>query len=212
MQNAPKIPKHLEDRAVIRIEDEGSIENSSLIGLHLPSQVSKNSKLAQSRLRKVTLAGSSFERTGWFDVVIENSDLTNVSFSESTLQRIILKENRLTGFKGNGCSFKDIEFTDCKADLIEFRFSTLHHVVFRNCNLLGADFQNATLKKVSFKNCTVDKVQFSGAKLDSVDFRTSQLRNLGGVTSLKGAHIDAAQLISLAAELAAALGIAVHEL
>lgn len=54
-------------------------------------------------------------------------------------------------------------------------------------------------------------MQFVDAKLKNVDFRTSELSRIRGLESLKDAKISSLQLVTLAPELAQALGINVED-
>ncbi len=81
------------------------------------------------------------------------------------------------------------------------------NVRFAGCDLTESDFYHARLTHVAFEDCMMDKSEFSGATLDKVDFRTSDVSNLRGVFSLRGAIIDSSQLIALGPLLAAQVGI-----
>ena len=74
-----------------------------------------------------------------------------------------------------------------------------------------ADFQNAQLTEVKYKNCQLEKNDFTLAKLKTVDLRSSQLFNIRGWTSMKGAILDHGQLMSITPELAMQLEIDVKD-
>jgi uncharacterized protein YjbI with pentapeptide repeats len=104
-----------------------------------------------------------------------------------------------------------VSFVDCKLDLANFRFAKLKNVLFDSCVLTEADFAGATFNNVSFDNCELDKADFSNTKCTKLDLRGSSIVDVIGISSLKGAIVSPEQLISLAPQLAAEIGLVVEQ-
>ena len=171
----------------------------------------KGFSASEVKFDKVTMSGAKLEKAGLADVIIVGSDLIAAAFTDTSWRRVHIKSSRCSGLQLQMGSLKDVTFSDCKLNLVNFRFATLTNVIFENCVLDEADFYAAQLAHVQFRSCSLEKTVFSGAKLRSVDLRTSDVFNIIGIGSLAGATIDSTQLMTLAALLAAELKIKVGD-
>ena len=162
-------------------------------------------------MERVLLASAQLERLSVSDVVIKDCDLSAANCSESSWFRALIKGGRLTGWDGNKSLLKDVEFRGCKLDMANFRFAKLERVRFVDCVLTEADFLGADMKDVDFQDCRLERTQFSQAKLRAVDLRSSQLIDIKGWTSMKGAIIDDVQLVAAAAYLANEIGLIIKD-
>jgi uncharacterized protein YjbI with pentapeptide repeats len=106
-------------------------------------------------------------------------------------------------------SFKNVQFTGCKLDIVNFRFTTMENIIFEECMLDDADFYGATLKAVTFRNCTISKITFAAAEMRAVDLSESTIQSIQGIDSLKGTTLSYDQLVQLAPYFAAELGITI---
>jgi uncharacterized protein YjbI with pentapeptide repeats len=102
-------------------------------------------------------------------------------------------------------------FTACKLDLANLRAAELENVIFDACSLREVDFYGAKLRDVHFKGCDLGGADFNQAALERADFRSSTLTGIRAVGSLRGAVINAGQLIELAPALAIEVGITVQD-
>jgi len=155
----------------------------------------------------IRVVARTWERADVSDVRIESCDLAGIGASSATLRRIEMTGSRLRDCTFAGSMVQDVAATDCTAEQLSLRFSTLQRVVFRNCPLSGTDFYGATFDKVWFEGCDL-----SGAKFDNATVRVLRIANcnLLGVTGalfLKGAVIDLDDLPPLAQSLAREVGI-----
>ncbi len=140
-----------------------------------------------------------------------NCVLTTTSCGESSWHRVSVDNSRCTGLGLQTSTLQDVVFTDCKLNLVNFRFAKLKNVVFEGCDLSEADFYCSELTNVRFDGCALDGVEFSGSKLKRVDLRCSDVSSLRSANSLTGAIIDSTQLIILAPLLAAEAGIEIDD-
>ena len=70
--------------------------------------------------------------------------------------------------------------------------------------------RGATLRSVRFSDCSINELNVTEARLTKVDLSGARLRSLIGVDNLRGAIINRGQLLDLAPQLAAQLGVEVR--
>jgi len=116
----------------------------------------------------------------------------------------------MTGGDLSRSTLHDITFRGCKLDMANFRFADLRRVHFIECSFVESDFLSATLYDVRFESCMLEKTVFEQAKCRQVDLRSSDLYEISGWSSLRGAVIDGVQLASVAPYLAQELGISIR--
>jgi uncharacterized protein YjbI with pentapeptide repeats len=116
------------------------------------------------------------------------------------------------GVEAFGAQLRRVVFQRCKLDAVNLRGADLHEVVFEDCILRDVDLSGATLRDVSFPGSAVRDGKFAKARLIRADFRDATvLECVDGFEHLKGAVIDSAQAVELAAEFARALRITVQD-
>jgi uncharacterized protein YjbI with pentapeptide repeats len=167
--------------------------------------------ISEAQLDKVTAMQADFEKIGLSDVILTHADWTATNCAEASWRRVHLDNIRGSGLKLQTSTQRDVVFDTCKLNLSNFRFAKMRDVLFKDCILDEADFYGATLESVRFQHCSLQKVTFSTVKCKHVDLRTSDLFDISGVDSLRGATIDSVQLIALAQTFAAQLGLRVSD-
>jgi uncharacterized protein YjbI with pentapeptide repeats len=163
-----------------------------------------NLKMVKSTFQNVDLSGAHFA-----DVVVEESDLSGASTMSGSFLRTEWKACRAGGWQVADACIEDTLFDECKMHLLNMRFSKLKSVTFRNCVLKGADFQGASFANVRFEGCNLAEAEFRQCTVEALDLRTSQIQDIKYVEGLRGATIDALQLIDLAPKMAHVLGLQV---
>jgi len=183
------------------------LSNRSLAG-----QTASRLTIQRARLQDIEMVGSKLKFLRLIDVRLDHCDLANVDWSQSTFNRIELANCRMTGVRFTDSEIRDVSFEDCKIDLAQFRVCAFKDCRFLNCNLREADFYEANLEGIVFSGCDLRGVQLYGANLKGADFRGSQLEGLQArAEDLQGAIIDSLQLLDLAPDLAAMIGLRVLE-
>jgi uncharacterized protein YjbI with pentapeptide repeats len=171
---------------------------------------------AERELEGVALAPTALDDTDLrglriVDVSAEQLSVASGDWRSSSLLRVELREARLTGLDLGEARLREVRFRGCKLDYVNFRHAEIEYVSFEDCVLAQADFQGAHLTSVRFEGCQLAAADFTKATLSRVDLRGSELAGLGGsLLGLRGAVVDSLQLIDLAPQLAAELGIAVE--
>jgi uncharacterized protein YjbI with pentapeptide repeats len=155
-------------------------------------------------------SGATFSGFRATDVRFENCDLAGFVLQEdSSLRRVEFVGCRMTGAVFAGSHLRDVRFASCALDDANFRMVDGQDLAFEDCTLTGADFYAAKLSKVVMPQCDLRGVALTKATLSDVDLRGARLEDVVGADALRGATVDALQVISLARSLAVALGVTV---
>ncbi|GAA4494932.1 hypothetical protein GCM10023191_034880 [Actinoallomurus oryzae] len=210
----PKLPAQLTSARLSEmfLADDGVCLSAEFGGSVPPGSRADGLDVEGCRFDAVGLAGAVLPRASLSDVEFVGCDLANLDVSNGVVVTARLERCRLTGASWGGCSFRDVVFEGCRADLARFRMSRFRHVVFRDCNLTEVDFQGAEFTACRFENCRMEGVRFSQAVMTGgAVFSGCDLWGLSGVESLRGATVRAADAQGLVHTLAAALGITIEE-
>jgi uncharacterized protein YjbI with pentapeptide repeats len=163
-------------------------------------------------LAPTALDDADFRGIRVIDVSAERLSATSGDWRAAGLLRVDLREARLTGLDLGEARLREVRFRGCKLDYVNFRHAAIEYVSFEDCVLAHADFQGAKLDSVRFEGCALAEADFSKATLSRVDLRGSELAGIGGsLLGLAGAVVDSLQLMDLAPQLAAELGIQVEQ-
>lgn len=210
--NKPKLIKAgLEPIDIKRLIPEASLEQISLTGADASGLQAKSLGIDEATLEKVLLIEARLEKFSLSDGELKACDLSAARCSESSLIRVHTIGGRMTGVDFSRSTIKDVIFEDCKLDMANFRFSKLTRVQFINCHLTETDFQAAELTDVEFQISHLEKVDFGQCKIKNVDARSSDLIDIRGWQYLRGLKIDSTQLVMVAPQLAAGLGIKIED-
>jgi uncharacterized protein YjbI with pentapeptide repeats len=198
---APWAPEELQ--AGFEIED--AVVTADLSGLS-----AAGGRIARSRLEGARLAGSRLRSLRLIDVEVTDADLSNADWTGAQLQRVRFERCRMTGFTGASLQAEHVVLRTCKLDLANLRRATLRRVTFDDCVLDDADFAGASVRDTRFAASRLLRVGIDDARFAGADFRGSELSPDGDVTALRGAVVDAVQLVELGPLLARGLGIEVR--
>jgi uncharacterized protein YjbI with pentapeptide repeats len=207
--SAPRIPSQL---TTATLDDllAGDLEDVRLQNIDATNCHATSLEISGVALEKIVLTAAQFERINARDLKTLKCDLSSAVMNSGAINRAAFDGCRMTGCDFNKTQLHDVTFTGCKLDMANLRFADLRRVRFVDCTLNETDFLGATLHDVSFQSCLLEKTVFDQAKCKQVDLRSSQLLEVSGWHSLKGATIDDLQLVAVAPYLACELGIIVE--
>lgn len=149
----------------------------------------EHSEFVRCRFTGVRFAGTFLGETRISDTEFAHCDLASTDFAQ--------------------CSLRNVTFVDCRASDANFRMTRLHKVRFDACALVEADFLEAEMTRVAFPSSDCRAINMTGVRATDVDLRGARLDGLKGVSALRGVTIGTDQLVTLAPELALALGLVV---
>jgi uncharacterized protein YjbI with pentapeptide repeats len=169
-----------------------------------------------ARFMDCALTGCALDETRLHHARVLDSVFTGIrgvgtDLAESTLRDVELVDARLGGAQLHGAVLERVLVRGGKIDYLNLRTARLKDVVFQGCVLVEPDFGGARLERVEFVDCELKGIDLSAATLKEVDLRgAASLEIARGVDRLAGAVISPAQLVDLAAVLAAEMGIRVE--
>ncbi len=192
--------------------NDQALENVLLSEIELSSAQAERVKVDASLITKSNFASSLCKKIQLTDVRLLDTDLSNCQWPNASLVHSEFIHCRLTGAQFNDSYIQDVTFKECLIDLGQFRFSTLKKVIFDSCILREADFQNAQLKQVTFTKCDLSGARLISTKMAGVDIRSSTFTHLEAhLFDLYGTIMTHEQLIAIAHDMAASLGITVKD-
>jgi uncharacterized protein YjbI with pentapeptide repeats len=192
-------------------DDDAQIEDVLVERARLGAQTYELIDWRYATFSGASLAGSTWKRGHFTDVVFDDCDLANAVFDRCGLERVRIQRGRTTGLSVSGSSLTDVVVAGAVADLSEWRFAAVEHMVIRDCRLTQSDWTNATMADVRFEDCDLSGSDFSHCQLDGVAFVRCGLGSVRGVDGLRGATVDRSALIDLTEPMAVSLGINLAE-
>jgi uncharacterized protein YjbI with pentapeptide repeats len=207
---APRLNAELVDAQLADLEEDNELIDATIAEQDGTSLVVLGLQLESVVLDKVTLTAAHFERINARDIILKRSEASSSSFSNGAINRALFDNCRMTGVDFNKTNLHDVVFRSCKLDMANFRFSDLRRVQFIDCSFVESDFIGALFYNVSFESCVLERTNFNQVTCKQLDLRTSDLYEISGWASLKGAIIDGVQLASVAPYLAQELGISIR--
>jgi uncharacterized protein YjbI with pentapeptide repeats len=171
---------------------------------------------AGARFMDCALTGCVLDETRLPHARFLDSRLTGIrgvgtDLAEATLRDVEVVDARLGGTQLHGAVLERVVVRGGKLDCLNLRTARLKDVVFESCVLVEPDFGGARLERVEFVDCALKGADLHAATLTDVDLRgVASLEIARGVDRLAGAVISPGQLVDLAGQLAATLGIRVE--
>ena len=214
MTSAPRLPSVLEPNDEPLDDDSAWVEverTADVVGADGAAPDVVDVEITASLLRGCSLSGARIERLRMTDVVLDGCDLSGADLYEADLTRVAFESCRLSGATLAKARLTDVTFTGCKAEGLNLRMVTGARVTFDDTVLRDADLLSAAITDGRFLGCDLHDADVTKAKLGGVRLHRSQLDGLKGAEHLRGAVIDATQLVPLAVRVFAALGITVED-
>jgi uncharacterized protein YjbI with pentapeptide repeats len=183
------------------------ILGQQLVGLELSERNGEGVQLLECRAENVDLSGAALRHASMRDLVVDGGSWANGDFTEATLQRVELRNVRLTGAVLAGVSLRDVSFADCRMDLAAIRFGRLERVRFQSCRMDEIDLYEAKLSSVVFAGCGLTNASLAKATFASCEMHECDLDGVGNPEQLRGVGMPWPDIVRSAAVLAAAAGV-----
>ncbi len=206
----PILPSILDDYTFADFERESSLDTAHVIDQTPIKLDIAAADINGVLIEKAQLGRSQLPRLNARDAEVRKSDLSSVGMTNASVNRAVFTDCRMSGCDFSQAQLHDVIFKGCKLDMANFRFADLRRVMFIDCQLTETDFLGCALYDVTFESCQLDRTVFEKATCKKVDLRTSELIDISGWASLRGAIIDGAQLTLIAPYLASSLGLTIR--
>ncbi|WP_222192189.1 pentapeptide repeat-containing protein [Modestobacter italicus] len=202
----PQLPADLTEEHLLAADLTAHVEQRALHG-EVEDVLLDDVEVSASRLARLRLIGGRITRCQFTDVEVVDSDLSGVDVPDSRWQRVAVRDSRLAGVSVAGSTWSDVTLTDVRAARLDLRFATVRRARFTRCDLSALDLTGATLDGVVFEDCRLVEARFAQLTVKRAEFVDCDTSAAVGVDSLRSAVVDATTLMSLAAPMAATLGL-----
>jgi uncharacterized protein YjbI with pentapeptide repeats len=179
--------------------------------LSLDEPRAASSRFIECAFTRVTLQGGRLQRARFTDVLLRDVRLIATGLAETQWTDAAVVASMAAGAELFGAELRRVTFRGCKLDSVNFRGAGLTEVTFEDCDLRDVDFAGATLTRTAFPNSRLTKTDLTRVTMDATDLRGAELGLIIDSTSLRGAIISTAQLVTLAPVLAETMGITVSD-
>ena len=189
---------------------DGDYEQLEQTGLELTDVSAAGARFLDCRLSASVIAGGDLEGSTWRGGGLRQVRFVGVQLARSEWHGLELNGCALSGVELFGSRLRKLVFRGGMLQGVNLRQSRLEEVVFEDCVLRDVDLGGATLDRVRFPGCRLEQVDLTGMKARQVDLRGARIGISRGWDRLRGVVIDHGQLMDLAPELAAQLGLEVR--
>lgn len=208
---APRLPVFGDDdRDDVRLQPRGEWANRTVRG-EVIGQEGAGLTIRGCRVVGLRLTAAILERAQIMDTVFEGCDLSAALLAQASLTRVQFTSCRMLASVASEAILRDVLFVDCDLDAASLRMTEAERVGFDHCDLSNADFYGAHLVHSRFFDCTLRAVEFSQSSLQGARLHGSVLADLKGAAALRGVVIDSAQIVPMALQVFAALGLLVDD-
>ena len=207
----PALPPGLDalDADGLRAGDEHAgveLRDLDLAGEHITAV-----SLEMARVKACRLDGAELRRLHCRQVVFENCDFANSKWLDCELADVAFLGCRFIGASLSGGRLGDLLLRDCQLKLARLSHLGRPNALLERCDLRGALLMESDLSQLCFGDCELGDAELFNVDLGGCDLRGNELDGLKGVGCLRGATVDALQLLSLGPALAAHVGLTVEE-
>jgi uncharacterized protein YjbI with pentapeptide repeats len=203
----PDLPAQLDAVEVKALSHDGAFTEVEVAGGWLVDQHANGVVFETVKLASVDLSGSRLDHLRISDGALTACNLANLQARSASLTRVSIDASRLTGIVLSQGKLVDVTLRGCRVDLASFTLARLERVTFEDCVLAQTDFLEAQLESVRFHDCKLNGADLRDARLKHCELRRSDLSELQGVESLRGAAMEWSDIVGMAGVWASTLGI-----
>jgi len=146
----------------------------------------------------VTFDYCDLRKIDMMDVVFENCNLSNISFSKGSIYRTEFINCKLMGTRFDECSMKNVLFNSSLGKYSNFAYAKLDGVNIIESDFQSSVFQELQIKKLAFDSTNLSKAVFYNTKLKGIDFTTCNIDDIQlGVNDISGASVSVVQALEL---------------
>jgi uncharacterized protein YjbI with pentapeptide repeats len=207
---APRLPAELLAAAPAVLDADVHWEGL-VIEADFSGQVAEDPVISGCRLTGAVFVGTELVRARVNDTVFQRCDLSGASFVHGAFARVELVDCRLSGADLSGGQWRDVTFRECRLADANLRMTSGERACFDSCDLSRADLYGAHLAGACIFNSNLREAQISQATLKDARLHGSAFDGIKGAEALRGSTIGSAQVLPVAFQLLAAMGIKVDD-
>lgn len=206
----PVIPAHLDDLDLDGFEDDDGFRDRSIIGSAVAADAERVD-LARCTVSTMRWTAAVLRRPHLTDVRLVDCDLSQVVLEEAVFDRVELVRCRLTDADLGGARMTDVRFVDCQLDGAALRLVESSRLSIEGSTAPGLDLYRARLPGARVVDTDLSGADLSGADLDRARLHGSRLVDVRGASALRGASIDAEQVVDAGLAVLADLGVTITD-
>ena len=181
-----------------------------LVDLELAAEHLTGLSLETVRVKGCRLEGAELRRLRCRRVVFDTCDFANSRWLDCELGDVAFLDCRFTGASIAAGRLDGVVVRECLLRLAKLSHLGRPHALLDACDLRGALLMESDLSDIRFAACDLGDAELFNVDLRGSDLRDNELGGLRGVGCLRGATIDALQLLTLGPALAAHVGLVVE--
>lgn len=170
---------------------ESNFENDTI-------DLSYSEEVNSSKFNKIIFTKTILNRFCLIDVIFENCDLSNITFVDSTINRVVFKNCKLVGTSFINCSLQNILIEDSLCNYINLSGNKMKYVLIKNSSFIESSFIEDKFKYIEFDNINLDNSEFNNTSLKDIDLSSCNITNLKiNLYDLRGSIINNYQSMDL---------------
>jgi len=196
----PKIIDNLEEveDVIGEIHSENILSNKVIENVSISGLEDIRVSFDKCIFRNVTFDYCDLRKIDMMDVVFENCNLSNISFSKGSIYRTEFINCKLMGTRFDECSMKNVLFNSSLGKYSNFAYAKLDGVNIIESDFQSSVFQELQIKKLAFDSTNLSKAVFYNTKLKGIDFRTCNIDDIQlGINDISGASVSVVQALEL---------------
>jgi hypothetical protein len=196
------------DRA---LEAGADYEAVDLVGLDLARQRADNAGLVRCRLARCVLDELAMPRARLSECLVTDCRGLAVELTASIVRDTLLADNRLGVLSASRATWSEVRLRGGKIDLLDLSLGRLTDLAFESCVIGVLDLTGSGIRRATFERSEIGELVLDDARLSDVDLSGAELRLVRGIGQLRGATIARSQLLDLAPQLAAHIGLTIRD-
>ena len=206
----PVLHDDLEPLELDGFEDDDGFRDRAITGFAVAADAERV-ELVRCTVSTMRIIAARLRRLHMTDVRLVDCDLSQAVFEEASFDRVELIRCRLSEADLGGARLVDVRFVECQLDGAAFRLVEAARLEIEHSTAPGLDLYRARVPGARVTDADLTGADLSGADLARARLHGSRLVDVRGATALRGASIDAEQVVDAGLAVLADLGVAVTE-
>jgi uncharacterized protein YjbI with pentapeptide repeats len=192
------------------LERDGDYDAVRFDGLSFAGQVAEDANFLGCRFERCAFDETSLRRAHISECLLDEVRATSFDTGDSVWRDTLVTVRRVGAMLATGASWSSVRLRGGRLDLVDFSGARLVDVAIEGCAIGELDLGTAEARGLAFEDCEIELLDVTGARLAGADLTGATIGAVRGVSGLRGATITPVQLMDLAPQLAAHLGVKVR--
>lgn len=183
---------------------------AALITGDLAAQAFDDAAFLACHFERCGLDDVSMRRARISECLLDELHATSIDAADSVWRDSLVTVRRIGALLAIGVSWSSVRVRGGRLDLLDLSGAKLNGVAFEGCVIGELDLGTVEGRDLAFADCQIELLDVTGARLARADLTGAEIGAVKGVAGLRGATVTPAQLLDLAPELAAHVGLKVR--